>query len=103
MRLFAGWLRGSRLGRRDMVLVFSVGGGDVERNVSGSIVRAREHAREVGATICGVVGHVVGCDVITVTPALLWKLRVVGKNLREYSRERVQMLYDDGQKAGHAR
>jgi hypothetical protein len=34
-----------------MVLVFSVGGGDVERNVSGSIVRARDLAREVGAMI----------------------------------------------------
>jgi transaldolase len=44
----------------------------------------------------------VGCDVITLTPALLRKLSVVGEYLREYSRETVQMLYDDGQKAGYA-
>jgi D-sedoheptulose 7-phosphate isomerase len=54
---FASWLRGSRLGPSDMVLVFSVGGGNLERNVSANLVRALEHARDVGATICGVVGR----------------------------------------------
>jgi D-sedoheptulose 7-phosphate isomerase len=54
---FANWLRVSRLGPRDLVLVFSVGGGDVERNVSANLVRALEHAKEVGATVCGVVGR----------------------------------------------
>ena len=55
--VFAEWLKGSRLGRRDMVFVLSVGGGDRERNVSPNLVRALEYAREVGATICGVVGR----------------------------------------------
>lgn len=55
--VFLGWLRVSRLSARDMVFVFSVGGGDLERNVSPSLVRALEYARRVGATICGVVGR----------------------------------------------
>jgi D-sedoheptulose 7-phosphate isomerase len=55
--VFAGWLRGSRLTRHDMVFVLSVGGGDRERNVSPNLVRALEYAREVGSTICGIVGR----------------------------------------------
>ena len=55
--VFANWLRGSRLDARDLVFVFSVGGGDLERNISPNLVRALQHAREVGATICGVVGR----------------------------------------------
>ena len=54
---FANWLRGSRLSARDMVFVFSVGGGDLERNISANLVRALEEAKRVGATICGVVGR----------------------------------------------
>lgn len=55
--VFVNWLRGSRLSRNDMVFVFSVGGGNLERNVSPNLVRALEYAREVGATVCGVVGR----------------------------------------------
>ena len=54
---YAQWLRGSRLGSNDMVFVFSVGGGDVDRNISRNLVNALQYAREVGATICGVVGR----------------------------------------------
>ena len=54
---FANWLRGSRLSSRDMVFVFSVGGGDLERNISANLVRALQEAKRVGATICGVVGR----------------------------------------------
>ena len=54
---FVEWLRGSRLRRGDGVLVFSVGGGNRERNVSVNLVRALEHAREVGARIFGIVGR----------------------------------------------
>ena len=54
---FANWLRGSRLSERDMVFVFSVGGGDVERNISANLVRALEEAKRVRATICGIVGR----------------------------------------------
>ena len=48
---FSEWLRGSRLGKRDALLVFSVGGGDQERNISGNLVKAIELAQEVGAQI----------------------------------------------------
>jgi D-sedoheptulose 7-phosphate isomerase len=54
---FANWLRGSHLNARDAVCVFSVGGGDIEHNVSMNLVRALAHAREVGARICGIVGR----------------------------------------------
>lgn len=54
---FSGWLRGSRLGPADAVLVLSVGGGDAERKVSANIVRALELAAERGAAIFGVVGR----------------------------------------------
>ncbi len=54
---YANWLRGSRLNETDMVFVFSVGGGDLRKNVSGNLVRALEYAKQVGATICGVVGR----------------------------------------------
>jgi D-sedoheptulose 7-phosphate isomerase len=54
---FAEWLRGSRIGPDDGVLVFSVGGGDPDRNVSVNLVRALDVARDAGATIVGVVGR----------------------------------------------
>jgi D-sedoheptulose 7-phosphate isomerase len=55
--VFAAWLAGSRLSKEDAVLVFSVGGGDAERNVSANLVRALDHAREAGARIFGIVGR----------------------------------------------
>jgi D-sedoheptulose 7-phosphate isomerase len=54
---FVEWLRGSRLRQGDGVLVFSVGGGNRAQNVSVNLVRALEHAREVGARIFGIVGR----------------------------------------------
>jgi D-sedoheptulose 7-phosphate isomerase len=54
---FAEWLRGSRISDRDGVLVFSVGGGNSERNVSVNLVRALELAAERGASIFGIVGR----------------------------------------------
>lgn len=55
--VFAEWLKGSRLGPEDGVIVFSVGGGNVEKNISANLVRALEHARIVGAKILGIVGR----------------------------------------------
>jgi D-sedoheptulose 7-phosphate isomerase len=55
--VFSAWLEGSRLGPDDAVLVFSVGGGDLERNVSPNLVRAVELARKVGAGVHGIVGR----------------------------------------------
>jgi D-sedoheptulose 7-phosphate isomerase len=55
--VFSEWLRGSRLSGADGVLVFSVGGGSSEPNVSVGLVRALDLAREVGAGTFGVVGR----------------------------------------------
>jgi D-sedoheptulose 7-phosphate isomerase len=55
--IFAEWLRGSRLAKKDGVLVLSVGGGNLEKNVSPNLVRALQYAQEVGATITGIVGR----------------------------------------------
>jgi D-sedoheptulose 7-phosphate isomerase len=55
--VFAHWLKGSRLNDKDMLLVFSVGGGSLERNISPNLVRALQYAKEVGAGILGVVGR----------------------------------------------
>jgi D-sedoheptulose 7-phosphate isomerase len=55
--VFVEWLRGSRLNSRDGLLILSVGGGDLERNVSPNLVRAIQHGKQVGATICGIVGR----------------------------------------------
>lgn len=54
--VFVEWLRGSRLQARDGVLVFSVGGGNLEKNVSPNLVLALQFAREAGASIVGIVG-----------------------------------------------
>ncbi|PYR23335.1 MAG: sugar isomerase [Acidobacteria bacterium] len=54
---FAAWLQGSRLQAKDMLFVFSVGGGSLERNVSPNLVRALQFGQQVGAQIVGVVGR----------------------------------------------
>jgi D-sedoheptulose 7-phosphate isomerase len=54
---FSEWLKGSRLRKGDGLLVFSVGGGNREKNVSVNLVRSLELAREVGAKVYGVVGR----------------------------------------------
>ncbi len=93
---YANWLKGSKLGPSDLVFVFSVGGGDLERKISTNLVRALQLAKETGSKICGVVGRDGGftakvadaCVVVkvpnpaTVTPhteafqALVWHLLV---------------------------
>ena len=55
--VFVNWLRVSRLSSADLIFVFSVGGGDLNRNISPNLVRALEYAKKVGARICGVVGR----------------------------------------------
>ena len=55
--VFAEWLKGSRLNAKDGLLIFSVGGGDMEKNVSPNLVAAIQHARKVGAKVIGVVGR----------------------------------------------
>jgi D-sedoheptulose 7-phosphate isomerase len=99
---FVNWLRGSHLSARDLVFVLSVGGGDLERNISPNLVRALEYAQQVGATICGIVGRDGGytarvadaCVIVptvnpaTITPhaesfqAVIWHLLVSHPALR---------------------
>jgi len=51
------WLKGSRLGAKDGLLIFSVGGGNLEKNVSPNLVSAIQLAKSVGASVLGVVGR----------------------------------------------
>jgi len=55
--VFESWLKTSRLQTRDLLLVFSVGGGDLEKNVSPNLVAALKFAKQTGAKIIGVVGR----------------------------------------------
>lgn len=100
---FVNWLKGSRLTDKDLLFVFSVGGGNLEKNVSANIVRSLQYAKEIGAKICGVVGRDGGytarvadaCLVIpvvnpeTVTPhteafqAVIWHLLVSHPSLQK--------------------
>ena len=54
--VFVEWLRGSRLNAKDALMILSVGGGNVEKNVSPNLVSALKFAKEVGARIIGIVG-----------------------------------------------
>jgi D-sedoheptulose 7-phosphate isomerase len=70
---FSAWLEISRLNERDAILIFSVGGGDVERNVSTNIVKAIDLAKARRAKVFGVVGRSTGYtarngDVVVVVP-----------------------------------
>jgi D-sedoheptulose 7-phosphate isomerase len=102
--VFVNWLKISNLNKDDMVLVFSVGGGNLEKNVSVNILKSLEFAKQIGAQICGVVGRDGGytaqvadaCVVIpsvssdTVTPhtesfqAVIWHILVSHPQLRKY-------------------
>lgn len=55
--VFVEWLKTSRLSARDMIFIFSVGGGNLEKNISPNLVRALQHAKTVGAQVVGVVGR----------------------------------------------
>ena len=100
---FTKWLEVSRINSKDCILVFSVGGGNEEKNISANIVHALKLAKEVGACVLGVVGRDGGytakvadaCVIIptvnseTVTPhteafqAVIWHLLVSHPSLLE--------------------
>jgi len=100
---FANWLRDSNLSGRDALFVFSVGGGNLEKNISLNIVQALKLAKDVGAQVIGVVGRDGGftaqvadaCVIVptvspeTVTPhteafqAVVWHLIVSHPRLRK--------------------
>lgn len=78
--VFIEWLKVSRLTAKDMLFIFSVGGGNLEKNVSPNLVMALQYAKEVGAKIIGVVGRDGGytaktadavCVIPTVNPEMI--------------------------------
>lgn len=102
--VFVNWLKGSRLNSKDGILVFSVGGGNAEKNVSVNLVRALQYAKDVGASIMGIVGRDGGytakvadaCVIIppvnneTITPqteafqAVIWHLLVSSPDMKKF-------------------
>jgi D-sedoheptulose 7-phosphate isomerase len=100
--IFAEWLKTSKLSPKDCVFVFSVGGGNLEKNISPNLVEALKYAKTVGAKVTGVVGRDGGytgqvadaCVVIptvnpdTITPhseafqAVIWHLLVSHPKLK---------------------
>ncbi len=100
--VFVEWLKVSRLKGEDALFIFSVGGGNLEKNVSPNLVRALQYAKTVGAKVLGVVGRDGGytakvgdavCIVPTVNPdavtphseafqAVIWHLLVTHPALK---------------------
>lgn len=100
---FAEWLKGSHLSKKDAVMVFSVGGGNLEKHVSTNIIEAIKYAKEVGAAVLGIVSRDGGytkkiadaCVLVpvisneTITPyaesfqGLIWHLMVNHPDLRK--------------------
>jgi D-sedoheptulose 7-phosphate isomerase len=71
--IFAGWLEVSRLSNKDGLLIYSVGGGDAERNISVNLMKAIDLAKARGAKVFGIVGRSTGYtakqgDVVVVIP-----------------------------------
>ena len=101
---YVNWLKGSNLTQEDLLLVFSVGGGNLEKEISVNIVKSLQFAKEVGSKICGIVGRDGGytakiadaCVVIPtvndkhITPhtegfqAVVWHLRVSQPELQQF-------------------
>jgi D-sedoheptulose 7-phosphate isomerase len=54
---FANWLKDSNLRSNDVIFIFSVGGGNLEKNISPNIVMALKLAKQVGSKVIGVVGR----------------------------------------------
>jgi len=101
---YVNWLMGSRLKKNDSLLVFSVGGGNLEKSVSVNIVKSLQYAKEKGSKVCGIVGRDGGytaeiadaCVIVppidseNITPhtegfqALVWHLLVSHPDLKKF-------------------
>lgn len=73
--VFSEWLKISRAGPKDAILVFSVGGGNLEKNVSANLVAAIQEAKARGTRVLGIVGRDGGYtkasgDVVVVIPTV---------------------------------
>lgn len=117
-RVFVEWLAGSRLTSRDLIWVFSVGGGSVNPPISANLVSALQYAKQVGAGIIGVVGRDGGftaqvadaCVIVptvntdTVTPhaeafqAVIWHLLVSHPALKQ-AQTKWESAVDQGQQS----
>ncbi len=102
--IFSNYLRGSRLDSKDGILVFSVGGGDFERKISGGLIKAVQYAKEARASVIGIVGRDGGytgavadaCIIVptvneeTVTPhteafqAVIWHMLVSSPDMKRF-------------------
>jgi len=116
--VFAEWLKVSRLCEKDALFILSVGGGDLERNISPNLVGAIQLARQVGARVTGIVGRDGGftartadvCVVVptvnpqTITPhveafqAVLWHL-LVSHPLLKANPTKWESVISDGKRA----
>lgn len=72
---YVNWLKGSNLSKNDLLFVFSVGGGNLKKNISVNILKSLELAKNIGAKVCGVVGRDGGytkqvADVCIVVPTV---------------------------------
>ena len=72
---YVNWLKGSNLSKNDLLFVFSVGGGNLEKNISVNILKSLELAKNIGAKVCGIVGRDGGytkqvADVCIVVPTV---------------------------------
>ena len=72
---YVNWLKGSQLSDKDLLFVFSVGGGNLEKNISVNILKSLQLGKKIGAKICGVVGRDGGytkeiADVCIVVPTV---------------------------------
>jgi len=101
---YVNWLKTSKLNKNDMLLIFSVGGGNLKKKISVNILKSLEFAKKVDAQICGIVGRDGGytaqvadaCVIIpsinqnTITPhteafqAVIWHLLVSHPDLQKY-------------------
>jgi D-sedoheptulose 7-phosphate isomerase len=73
--VFVEWLKVSRLNPRDVLFIFSVGGGNLEKNISPNLVRAVQYAKKIGAKVIGVVGRDGGytakvADAVSIVPTV---------------------------------
>ena len=100
--VFVEWLKTSKLSKKDALFILSVGGGNIEKNISPNLVKAIQHAKTIGAKVTGVVGRDGGftaqvadaCLIVptvnseTITPhseafqAVIWHLLVSHPNLK---------------------
>jgi D-sedoheptulose 7-phosphate isomerase len=119
--VFVEWLRGSRLNAKDALLILSVGGGNLEKNVSPNLVTALQLANQVGARVIGIVGKDGGyaaevadaCVIVptvnpnNVTPhseafqAVVWHLFVSHPDLKLNQTKWESVVAKPGVKAGH--